>query len=200
MTADIKQMELVLAKLRVSLKDNFEVAVRESADKAVELAANDIIKTFDFEFSQKVREFYDEYNPKFYTRRYGLYDVMEIKEGESKNGKKTYSLVYNADSIPTRNGGDALLDTVFMEGYHGGAYSRKPDIFMNTVGTPHYRGPLPTKGVSSWIWWTNAAVQTEAPIDKWHERLTEISNSDRFQKTFTSYFSELISKRLKNLV
>lgn len=200
MTADISQIEVVLTKLRIALKDKFQTAVNEVSNKALELAAGDIIKTFEFEFSQQVREFYDEYNPKYYTRRYGLYDVMKIEEGASGSGKKSYTLSYNADSIPTRDGGDALFETVFLEGYHGGAYSRKPDIFMNTVGTPHYRGPLPTKGTSSWIWWTNAAVQTESPMDKWQKRLTELSKSDRFAKTFNSYMSDMLSERLKNLV
>ena len=72
--------------------------------------------------------FYNSYDPSFYERRYSLYDLLVMKK--DKNG---IDIGFDSSKIERRdgyNGKDGLYTTVFLQGFHGGAYIPNAQQFL----------------------------------------------------------------------
>lgn len=87
------------------------------------------------QFSHQVmREFYDDYKPISYKRKYGILSPFNIKTSPSKEGW-TITFTYSASSFtrshdfisPNIGGEDKIFQATFINGYHGGiGYWHRP--------------------------------------------------------------------------
>lgn len=101
-------------------------------------------------FYSVISEFYADYEPWIYRRHSRGLELLLVLE--IKNGKITG--YFDPDRMPThRAPNDYLYDTVFIEGWHGGA--SKGAWSPNT--TLYYREPTPKQ----------AALQGIAPYSRW---------------------------------
>ena len=80
-------------------------------------------------FRSAVGRFYDAYEPQKYVRTHSLYNLLQLPtddRGLVEYGD-TMDLIDRSKIHRDRQGGDSLFDTVFMEGWHGGAKYISPD-------------------------------------------------------------------------
>lgn len=95
--------------------------------------------------------FYKSYNPRFYKRRDSLYNLLRIKVGQ--NG---LSYDFDPSKIEMRDGysgENGLYKTVFLQGYHGGAYISDAKKFLVPWTEPRYEydgNPEPWKTPKPW--------------------------------------------------
>lgn len=129
-------------------------------------------------FNEAIDQFYESYSPKQYTRRYDLYDLLAIHYNDD-TGLVDYDDVadlIDSDRMPLdRRGNNTLFESVFLEGYHGGATDiyHDEDIYGEhpSPGTPYWRSGMlrysKKKGATIWVdnhRWLSAAYQSEAPL------------------------------------
>jgi hypothetical protein len=171
---------------------------RKAAVRALNATMIDMTEKFKPEFRKKIDEFYDSYSPLYYDRRGQMGNILQIEKAESGEDFIHIVIDYDADYIQTRTGGDALLDSVFGEGYHGGAYGT--DRHGSTVSTRHYRKPyLPNDPKKSWRFWSYEAVRTESPYENWLKWLHEYASGGELQKVFDTHYQNEKSKMPKIL-
>lgn len=148
-------------KLVADIKKDREIKKKifiERADKIVNKARTDgvaksLVEYGAFQreeisnmFKSSVEAFYSSYTPEYYTRRtrgmshVSMDDVLSMKEDKDGtiilDGPEYMSLYDRSKMGKTRKGGDTLFDTVFVEGWHGGAKGSPSD-----PEKPHYRAP-----------------------------------------------------------
>lgn len=135
--------------MSVDYKNYYEKYIKELKEK-VKQQKKDILKQTSTEFfellSTKIRNmfeitiihFYSSYSPKFYKRRDSLFNLLKIDYGNDY-----FEGEFIPEKIISRTGykaEDGLYDTVFRQGWHGGAkhngsyYWRKPDPCYNRWG------------------------------------------------------------------
>ena len=109
--------------------------------------------------------FYKDYPPKFYkeSRRGSLYQIFNVETTpDIDGGIEAYKGEFDEDAMPYRNGNagkDGLYQTVFHEGWHGGAASGPGHP---QYGTPYWRTPYPKYNK----WGSKAAKAEISPFDE----------------------------------
>lgn len=159
--------------LQQQIRLNMEKARNEKIQK-VEAAAHRAHKRLVDQELERVQSishvaadhFYKNYPPKFYFSGHGpggrrgtLYHVLRIR----RFGDTSYQIDFDPSVMTYRNGGGGgehdLYQTVFKEGWHGGAKSGDghPD-----AGTPYWRYPYPVYK----MWGRKAARAEESPYQE----------------------------------
>lgn len=149
-------------------------------------------------FRGAVGTFYDAYTPKYYKdRKFGLYEILDLKTDDAgmviSNDPGYLDMFDPAKMHPDRSGGDSLFQTVFMEGYHGGAKNisgSKLDVWGShpNPGTPYYRRPgkvTYSNGIKKWHRygrWGPAAIRTTAPYTMFAENLKVAEAGEIYDK------------------
>lgn len=129
-------------------------------------------------FNDVVTTFYSSYTPSKYTRQGdvgsktgGLYEILDIQtdaDGQVIGTAPMYDELYNpAKMHPNRSGGDNLYQTVFVEGYHGGASSigSNADVWGEhpSPGTPYWR-------TGGFVKYSDSGVRKYHKYGKWGRR------------------------------
>ena len=171
--ADIAQA--IIAALRQEqeeIKKRAEAAAKRASKRYVDY---DIQRRKDI--MEKVAEgFYKGYSPKYYARRGSLYNLMRV----TRLGDDEWEIDFDPSKMTYRNGSggeNGLYNTVFRNGYHGGAPSG-PGHPKN--GVPMWRYPYPT-----YVNWGKAATQSASPLSeflKLDDEETEEDASNVFRR------------------
>ncbi len=143
-----------------------------------------------------VRQFYAAYHPRYYHRTFSLYsmakpvisnNVFQLKIGaEYSEGGHTV-------------GEDEIYETVFEEGYHGGA---KYGIGHPSPGVPRWRKPYP-----HFTEWGSVARQSKPPYDaiveKWNTFVDSQANVQKekiIDRVFSAYGKQLEQAILASII
>lgn len=175
----------------------------EETHKAVEEA----YREFGDYQSQKIRQiftdavdrFYSAYHPMLYERTGSLYDVLNLRknsEGMAILDPPHFDRLFDPSAMSP-----FLYETVFKEGWHGGAKSiasGKADVWgaHPSPGTPYYRR-------GGWVKYPNSSKKKWHRYGKWgrvakHSKAPYVMISDELQDTMGgemfSVFKELVHK------
>jgi len=139
-------------------------ATQRASDRYIELVDERIQECF----RDAVAAFYDNYQPKYYDRNESLYDILDTElTGES------YWISFHPENMtPYRTGytgEDGLYQTVFKEGWHGGAAYGEDHP---SPGVPHWRTP---EGIYRY-WGRRAAKAADSPFDDFKYRLQDYAD------------------------
>lgn len=145
-------------------------------------------------FYEVMSEFYSSYEPWLYKRHSkGLELLLEI---EIKNGKVIGSL--DATNLPShRVSNDYIYDTVFKEGWHGGA-SKGP---WSPGTTLYYRKPTPRQasiqGIPAYSKWGRKAERSgfspkDESINRMNDKMLELNTeyNQEFQSILNNAFQK----------
>lgn len=163
--------EAVLAEYAPMLEDALETSLREYG--AIEQ------ETLSRIFTEAVQSFYDDYTPTRHTRHRSLFNLLDVKTDEYGQVLSHDSLfldLYDRTKMTQGRKGNDLFQTVFVEGWHGGAKGIAPDLepywgAHPNPGIPHYRrrgwaiAPGSTKKrMYKYGRWGRRAEQAKTPI------------------------------------
>ena len=156
-------------------KKRFEEAVKKTKREFFPLE----VKKVEELYRQVADDFYSDYSErKFYKPRGSLKNLFNIK-----TDYENLYMDFDPTKIPSRTGyvgEDGLYNTVFREGWHGGA---------NHEGKMLYRKPVPY-----YRYWGREAVRTSiSPLDDFDKRW------DKYQETeFVDDLNRIFDKHFKN--
>lgn len=181
--ADIDALFESINRHNIEFADKVQKAINQRTSKAL----SDAFADFGQYQQERIREifndavtsFYDSYQPSMYVRQGdtssktgGLYSVLDMKtdsDGWVISSAPDYDELYNPDKMhANRSGGNNLYQTVFVEGYHGGASSisgSKSAIWGShpSPGTPYYRAP-------GWVKYPGESKKKWHKYGKWGRR------------------------------
>jgi len=187
--------------------------------KKVEVAVSVALKKVDKEMAkfqraeiQKVyykaiKKFYEDYHPHVYTNRTGsLYDLLTIQEFDDSNkvgwDYDPTKMVSTRKGMP--GGKEYLFETVFGEGWHGGADKIAPQKAAihrkhPNPGTPYYR--TPPKGKRRYTKWTRHPAERaeKSPYNMVQEMIAELDEPGgkfwtEYHRLADKYISEAVAK------
>ena len=207
-----KQEELFTQRIAQELSVITEKKIEEAYKDIGEYYHKEIAKIF----KDAVTDFYEAYTPTSYKRRGdtntetgGLYELLEIKSNSfgvplmslySSSFDGVEDEVVNPMKMhPDRHGENSLYQTVFIEGWHGGAkgiaqskvrkWGKHPD-----PGTPYYRKHVYKKGVFVRFGaWGDRAEPSTPPSDLFILKLS--SSAGAIEKGMR----ELVYKRMNEV-
>lgn len=167
--------------------------ITDARDKAYEDTKEEY---FDFlekkartNFNRIIESFYNSYDPRFYARRENgdgnLYDLFVVERSKNKDELK---IGFEPSKLKGRNGYDGengLYTTVFLQGYHGGAYIPDAHKFLIPYSAPSTEYDGDTKP------WANMKIphkwkeaeRTIAPYRLW-KSFVDGYNRGQYQKDF----------------
>ncbi len=194
-----KKMEALAADTKKAIEEELD-ARKPAVFRDFGIYQRQIIERL---FRETVGEFYTDYEPTQYHRTHGLYDILDPQIDSDgtvvMDEASGYSELYNADAMDGhRLESRRLYQTVFVEGYHGGAASVSGDkagIWGHhpSPGRPYYRrwGMVTypdgtTKGHRYGRWGSPAERAEVSPY------------SNMYSKAYNSKKTEMLSK-LKEL-
>ncbi len=116
--------------------------LNKKIDKETPKVENEVLELVENKLNEffkiSVMKFYNDYPNPIYERRDSLYNIFVTK----RNGKKL-DFEFNPLALPPREGTDAkygtdfLYETIFKEGWHGGARHDGKMLYRKPV--PYYR-------------------------------------------------------------
>lgn len=111
----------------------WKARMRECCERRFSVAAENAYKEFgeyqrqkiESIFNAAINAFYNAYSPKVYERTGGLYNLLNMSMNEKGlvDYDSAIDLIDPNNMHPDRSGGDSLFETVFIQGWHGGARS-----------------------------------------------------------------------------
>lgn len=115
------------------MKDSidFKAYLNNIADEEVKKTTYQISKKLSNAIYEAISYFYDDYDPRYYHRVYGLKNLFRISTVKTPTGKK---LVFDfaADYITgVHNSPEDAFESSFVYGWHGGEYAwghKKPHV------------------------------------------------------------------------
>ena len=149
------------------LKRRAETAGKKAVTRYVD---HDIQRNIDI-MKTVADNFYQDYEPEFYNRRETLYDLLRVKRIDFDK----YEIDFDPSIMTYRNGQgggeDNLYNTVFRQGWHGGAPSgpQHPNS-----GTPMWRRPYPRYP----LWGRVATRASISPLQEFDRLDAEESEAD----------------------
>lgn len=202
--------------------------IKERAEEYAEKETKAAMKQADVEFgayqqarirdifNDAVDSFYQSYSPSFYGRRNSLYDMLQLHTDDSgmvisglveANDAADYRGLFD-ETMPMSRSGGSLFDTVFVEGWHGGAKSINAAAAATwgahpSPGVPYYRrggiviGKNGKRFYHKYGKWGRQAVRTESPYQKIS---TDLSSAERgelyemFKSIGDKYNEEAVAK------
>lgn len=176
--------------------------VHEEMDKEVPIGMEEFgqyqAKWIEDTFRQAVGTFYSSYDPGDYKRKYGLYEVLDLKYNENGTVKFTepgYDDLYDGSKMhANRSGGNNLFNDVFIEGYHGGARSINANAAKiwgqhPNPGVPYYRKhgfvKLPGSKKRKFIkygLWGSPAIPTDSPYSLIADEIDRAAGGEIFEE------------------
>lgn len=146
--------------------------------KVSEIMMPEIKEDLDKIIKNHIMIFYDQYPPIYYRRKRGLLDSYKITYDQS-----VLTMDFDSDFIPNHYNNVStgyIFDTVFMEGYHGGA---KNGPNHPSPKVPYWRTPSPfsqaaKSGIPAYSLWGRPAIQTESPNKLVDKGIKEYSDSE----------------------
>lgn len=180
--------------------DEIKAALSQAADDADEQAMPVLVSNIKSKigdlFNSAVSNFYDDYDPKpgKYSRKYRLYRVLDMSKESMVEGQYGELVgMFRPEVLLYRDGSggdeDALYDTVFIQGYHGGA----PDGDDHpSPGTPYWRAGR------NYCRWGRPAVPADiSPRDDFRRSLEDNTSFyeivEDYHQLFLQYFAIAIS-------
>ena len=162
--------QAIAAALREDAEDlrkRAESAGRKAVQRYVD---HDIQRRKDI-MNQVAENFYKDYQPKFYVRRGTLYNLLRI----NRIGFDEYEVDFDPSLMTYRNGQgggeENLYNTVFRQGWHGGASSGR---LHPKNGVPMWRYPYPI-----YVTWGKEATRaSESPLQEFLRLDNEESEAD----------------------
>lgn len=151
-------------------------------------------------FNKSVQEWYDAYDPVGYRRRFSLFNLLADFEVDKETGQLDYDtaedLIDKDKMAPNRHGfSEELYETVFEEGYHGGAR------YITDDGDPDKWGYHPDEGTPYWRtagwvedddgnmylhrfgrWYSRPAFKSEAPLKIFKRKLADAEAGEMFDE------------------
>lgn len=143
-------------------------------------------------FRSSMGLFYDAYQPQMYKREYSLYNLLQLPTDERGlvDYNDTMDLINRENVHLDRHGGDSLFETVFMEGWHGGAKHIDPGKASvwgehPNPGSAYYRtkGMVTYPGATQAKWhrygkWGKQAFRSKAPYTMFDEALNDAEQGE----------------------
>lgn len=167
-----KQIEEAKRQFDAEMADTFRKKIDDANKAALEEFGEYQPKRIRELFKEAVEAWYGGYSPDLYERQGsggsgGLFDILNISYDESNPVEyEPVDLLYDEDAL-TGRGGYNLFETVFKEGYHGGA---KSGPYHPSGGTPYWRKLAPEYVKESgpkwmqkpWQRWSQPAESSES--------------------------------------
>lgn len=159
-------------------------------------------------YNRIIDSFYGDYTPRYYKRKGktstktgGLYDLLVINRHPNNMG---LDVEFDPTKLIRRdgyNGEDGLYTTVFLQGYHGGAYIPEAHKFLvpwtypyrEYNGNPEPWSPNPWEDDKSIKHGWSPAVRTVAPYRKWKSFVVWY-NRGQYQKDFNVIMNKYLDK------
>lgn len=177
-----------MEKLQIKAKEAVKKAQEKTFEEYFEIADKKIRGIY----KNTITDFYKDYYPHFYDRRGSLYDLIQ-----TKHGADYLSISFDSSRISYRNGysgEDGLYNTVFRQGWHGGAMIHSSMLYP--VGKYENGKPRAYDGTYkpyedenykySWIVANRAAI---SPLNDFKNRLNEYQK-DEYQKDYEKIWNK----------
>lgn len=148
----------------IKLIKNVSAVALKKADKEISAYQKaEIQRVYDV----AIKRFYEDYRPHVYKRTESLYDLIEIRAFDDTNEVEwDYDPTKMVSTRRGMSGGkEYLFDTVFGQGWHGGADKIAPWKVARykahpSPGVPYYR--TPPKGKRRYTKWTKHPAERAA--------------------------------------
>lgn len=163
-----------------------KAAVKKAQEKTFEEYFEVADKKIRGIYKNTITDFYKDYYPHFYDRRGSLYDLIQTKYGTDY-----LSISFDPSKISYRNGysgEDGLYNTVFRQGWHGGAMIRGSMLYP--VGKYENGKPRAYDGTYkpyedenykyNWIVANRASI---SPLNDFRNRIDEYQKNE-YQKDY----------------
>ena len=153
-------------------------------------------------FNDAVDTFYNDYTPVEYDRTHSLYNVLDFKTDEYGmviSNVEGYRDFYDESKMVKGRHGQSLFDTVFVEGWHGGAASINPDAAQTwgvhpQPGTPYYR-------TSGWVLLPGASKKVRYKYAKWGQMAVQSKSVYMMvHEGFDEAIQGILHKKLSEIV
>ena len=171
-----------MSKLQTKSKEAVKDAQKKAFSEYFEVADKKIREIY----KSVITDFYRDYTPRFYDRRGSLYNLIQTKCGDDY-----LQVGFNPSKISYRNGysgEDGLYETVFRQGWHGGAIVHgsmlypigkyedgKPRAYDGTYKDGVYKPYEDEDYKYSWIVANKAAI---SPLEDFKKRLDAYQESE----------------------
>ena len=180
--------------------DDYITNLKKEAEEKIQDALKETKKEF-LPMSEKkikniyhsvIEDFYSGYNRHFYTPRGSLYNLLECKSDD-----EYIYISFNPSKIASRtgySGEDGLYQSVFREGWHGGAK------FGEGAYYPWRKPPTPYDGaIKPWenlrpFGWGSAIKSSISPLQDFINRFNEYQDGEfesDFRKIWDKYSSRI---------
>lgn len=157
-----------------------------------------IEKKMKTNYKRIIDTFYASYTPSFYNRRGSLYDLLVINRDNDG-----VDIGFDPSRISRRDGyndKDGLYKTVFLQGYHGGAYISEAQKFLVPWTAPaiQYNGdntpwkPNPWESEKIQHGW-KSATRTVPPYRLW-KSFIDFYNRGQYQTDFDTIWNKNLKK------
>lgn len=181
------------------------------------------VKKYTEVFNRVVDAFYSDYTPLKYKRQGnininagGLYDLLDIQTDETGRVllQTSYKDILNPSNMHTDRHGGSLYETVFEQGWHGGARSIASDktevwgahpspgtAYWRTRGKVKYPGATKYKMHRYGRWYrTPAARMRPSPSELLVDWLEDADRNELYQelKTISGEYAKVIGKRIQD--
>ena len=150
------------------LKEKAKKEVKKAQDKSIEEFFKHVEKELIVMYEETILDFYLDYTPKYYSRTGELYNLLHIR-----TGKRYIEAAFNPSAITSRTGysqENGLYNTVFREGWHGGALHKEEMLYRKPV--PYYTS-----------WGRPAERATVSPLYDFRNRVYTYLKTD-YQKDY----------------
>lgn len=148
-------------------------------------------------FNNAIAAFYNAYQPITYQRTHSLYNLLQLPLDDRGlvDFEDAMDLIDKTKIHPDRSGGTSLFDTVFLEGWHGGAKTISSDKSAvwgthPNPGVPYYRTrgmvTYPDSGVTKshrYGKWGGVAFRSQSPYQLFNTQL-QIDDDGVMYETF----------------
>lgn len=180
--------------------DRYLKRIKSCGDKLVKVSAKriepELKRTFKDSFESAVNSFYEDYIPEYYHRNRSLYNIFEA---DSLISEDSVSILLSLDdsNMTHDRRGNSLYDTVFVEGWHGGAKSGD----VTHMGGKTYSTPHPKPGVPFWRtpypyysrWGKQAVRSKDSPYNMYNR------NVDKEEARLNKLWGDIVAEEFKKM-
>lgn len=182
-----------MSKLQTKAKEAVKDAQKKAFSEYFEVADKKIREIY----KSVITDFYRDYTPRFYDRRGSLYNLIQTKHGDDY-----LQIGFNPSKIAYRNGyagEDGLYETVFRQGWHGGAMVHgsmlypigkyedgKPRAYDGTYKDGVYK---PYEDEDYKYSWTVANKAAISPLDDFKKRL-DVYQESEYQQDYEEIWNK----------
>lgn len=188
--------DAVNAKLR-EIEERYEKEEAKAYDEAALIFFKEVESRYKQMFMRSVRAFYSGYTPVHYERNESLYNLLATEVYDDENYtylRRDYLFdemtTYRSGSSGTYGETETLFQTVFEEGWHGGA--------MHGPGHPEpYNAAYWRQPYMKYTRWSLTPAEREdvSPLDDFNNRIKRLEASSWYD----DYYTKLVNDRLAKI-